>query len=146
MSELELSAGGVNLFDAFETDVDAEENGKWFEDILNDGSGLDIKVRHLGSQAAVKNLQRLMQANRKHMVKGKLPKEVDQRVLIEHLAQVILIDWSGVLDKDNQPIPYSKESAELILTKLPKFRQTVMQLAQNMDGFKAEAQEEIAGN
>lgn len=139
-------AGGVNIFDAFETDVDAEENGKWFEDILGDGSGLDIKVRHMTSQTAVKHLNKLMTANRKHFVKGKLPPEVDKRILIEHVANAILIDWRGVLAKDNTVFPYTPDNAVTILTKLPKFREAVMRLAQSMDAFKAETQEDIAGN
>lgn len=141
-----VATSGVNIFDAFETDISAEENGKWFEDILGDGTGLGIKVRHMGSQVATKNIQRLMQANRKLMVKGKLPPEVDKRVFIEHLSQVVLIDWKGFLDKDNAPLPYSPENAAYLLEKLPKFREAVVRLSQSMDAFRVEATEEIAGN
>lgn len=146
MSELESAVTGANIFDAFETDVDAEENGKWFEDIIGDGSGLNLKIRHMSSQAATKNLQRLMQANRKHMIKGKLPAEVDKRVLIEHLSEVILLDWAGVLDREGNAIAFSKENAFAVMTKLPKFRETVIRLAGNMENFKADAETEIVGN
>jgi hypothetical protein len=146
MSETELEDDGVNIFDLFETDVDAEENGKWFEDIMQDGSNLGIKVRCMTSQAAIKNLTRLMAQNKKHMVKGKLPEEIDKKILIQHLASTILIGWKGVKGKDNKPIPYSTEAAELILTKLPRFREAVVRLAQQLDAFKAETQDEVAGN
>lgn len=137
---------GISIFDAFETDVDAEENGKWFEDILGNESGIDIKVRRMTSSAAAKNLQKHMTAARKHMVKGKLPPEVDKRILIDHLAEAVLIDWRGVLDRDGTPIEYTKEAAALIMTKLPNFRIAVQTAASNMDNFKGETQEEVAGN
>lgn len=138
----------VNLFDAFATDTASEEDGKWFEDILDDGSNFGIKLRRYTSKAVDKARQKLWNANRKFLVKGKMPEAHDERLATELMATAVVVDWKGVADPNNpeQELPYSPEVAIALLTKLPNLRRVIAMLATQMDNFKSESTEEISGN
>lgn len=136
-----------SIYTIAKTDADSEENGKWFDDIFEEGSGISLKLRRMTSQAYIKVLNRLMQENRKLMVKGKFPKDVDMRLLVESMAEGIIVDWKGiVVEEGGEEIPYSKDAAIKLMTELPDLKSTVRNLAQSMAAFRAETKEEIAGN
>lgn len=138
----------VNLFDAFATDIESEENGKWFDDVLGDESGLGFKVRRLTAKAVDKTRSKLMTAARKFIVKGKLPPEKDEELLCELLAQAVVVDWKGVANpnKPDEELPFSVEAATALFKKLPNLRRVILSVASNMDAFKAETTEEVEGN
>ena len=138
----------LNLHDTFMTDTTSEEDGKWFYDILGDDSGLDLKLRRLTSKAVDKARTKLWAANRKHMVKGKMPADHDEKLLAELLATAVMIDWHGVANPDSpdEALPYSPEHAHAFLVKLPNLRRIVVSISGDMAQFKADATKEIEGN
>lgn len=136
----------ISIFDICETDAKAEEDGRWFRDIFNDGSNIDVKLRRLTSRASMRARRNLDKGYRKHMKNGVLPDDLAVKVLIEQLAEAILIDWSGINDRDLKPIPYSKENAIALLTKLTVFREGVIRMADNLDNFRVEDQETTTKN
>lgn len=136
-----------SIYTLAKTDADSEENGKWFDDIFEEGSGISLKLRRMNSQFYGKVLNSIMQENRKLMVKGKFPKDVDARLLIESLAEGIIVDWKGILVEDGgEEIPYTKDAAIKLMTDIPDLKNIVRNLSQSMAAFRAETKEEIAGN
>lgn len=132
----------VSIFDMLETDTAAEENGKWFTDIMGDNSGIDIKLRALGSVESMQVRRRLDRKNKTLMKNGQYASlDVAIKILVEQVAEAVLIGWRGIYDRDKQEIPYSKEAAISLLTKLPKFRDAVVQMATSMDNFRVEQRE-----
>lgn len=138
----------ISLYHVLATDKNDEENGKWFNDILGEDTGINIKLRRLTAKVVERTRQRIMLANRKFQDKaGKYPEDVDLRMVCEYLAESVIVDWAGMVDQDGETeVPYSYEAALKFCTDLPEFRRIVLALAGNMEAFRAEAREEIAGN
>ncbi len=137
----------VSLYHVLSTDKNDEENGKWFNDILGEGSGVNIKLRRLTAKAVERTRQRVLLENRKYQGKdGKYPDEVDVRMLCEYLAESVIVDWAGMVDENEVEVPYTYEAAYKFCTDLQEFRRIVLALSGNMDAFRAEARKEVVGN
>lgn len=135
-----------SIFDLIETDDNAIENGKWFSDVFKPEDGIKIKLRSLRSQASIKFRAALQAKYRKYEKKGVFPDNINERMLIEQLAGVIIVDWSGINDRDGQPIAYSKEAALDLATKLRVFRDNIVMLSMTIDNFQPDAADEAVGN
>lgn len=136
----------LSIFELCETDSDATENGKWFDDMFQPDSGVSVKLRRFSSKKSVNYRARLLlkykrQGNRK----GEFPPEIEERMLIEQMAECIIVDWKGILDNEGKEIAYSKEKA-LVLCKMLDFRAPLIQLAVDMDSFRAEERKELEKN
>ena len=140
----------LSIFDICETDTTAEEDGRWFRDIFNDGTNIDVKLRRLLSNASLNVRRRLDSGYRKYHKNGVYKDEaMGIRVLNEQLAEAVLIDWKGIKVREGDAmveLPYSKENALNLLTKLRHFRDTVLVMSQTLDNFRVEAREETAKN
>jgi len=137
---------GMSFARAFNTDRDLEENGKWFKDVLGDGTGINLKIRRMSSERVVKFQQDLVQQNRYKMKEGKFPEDVNTEILIDTLASVVLVDWSGVTDENDQAVEFSVDAATIYLTKFRDFRLLVAGLASNMDAYRKGVEEDITKN
>lgn len=106
-----------------ELKIDAEkfEKGAWVDNIPDMGE-VRLKVRGIGN-ADFRRLQtKLFDAEpRQYKVGGKLSPERQDAITAQCLANTVLIDWQGILDENDQPIPYSREMAKELLTN-PEFR------------------------
>lgn len=136
----------VSIYDICETDVKAEEDGRWFKDIFGDGTNIDVCLRHITCNASINARRRIDRANRKFMVNGKYPDDIAVKLLIEQIAEAVLIGWRGILDRDGVEIPYSKEAAVKLLSELRVFRDGVVGMSQSMDSFRVEAREDTEKN
>jgi hypothetical protein len=136
----------ANLFDLFETDLDAEEKGKWFHDIGFDASGISIKVRRFSSKKVQDHRSQLERANRKLSKNGKFSDEVAKMMLARVLAESVVIDWKGVLGADNVEVPFSSEAAVAFFEKLPEFALLVLNISNMMTNWKKELDEDVEGN
>ena len=137
---------GLSIFDICETDTSAEEDGRWFRDIFGDNTNIDVKLRRLSSRQSLVVRRRLDKGYRKYMKNGQYPEEIAHKVLIEQVAEAVLIDWAGIKDRNREAITYSKEAAVKLLTLLPHFRDTIVMMAANLDNFRVEEKEAALGN
>lgn len=106
-----------------ELKIDAEkfEQGDWVSTIPDMGS-LKLKVRGIGNTDFRKMQSRLFEAEpRQYKVGGKLPPERQDIITSQCLLHTVLVDWDGLLDENNRPIPYSKDLACDLLTK-PEYK------------------------
>lgn len=133
----------LSIFDLIETDDDAIESGKWFDDVFKPEDGIRIRIRSFMSQASIKFRQGLQTKYRKYEKKGQFPDNINERMLIEQLAGVIIVDWSGIKDRDGTEIAYSPEAALALCTKLRLFRDTVTRLAMNSDNYQPETDDAV---
>lgn len=136
----------VSIFDICETDSSAEEDGRWFKDIFGDGTNIDVKLRHITCSESMNVRRRLDRANRRLMVKGEYPTPVAIKLLIEQVAEAVLVDWRGIIDREGNEIPYSKDAAIKLLTELRTFRDGIVAMAQSIDNFRVEDREEAEKN
>lgn len=102
-------------------DPEKLEQGDWVGDIPEMGE-LRLKVRGIGNSDFRRMQAKLTEAEpRQYRISGRLPPERQDAITAKCLLHTVLIDWDGVLDDDDQPIPYSQEFAQDLLTK-PEFR------------------------
>lgn len=135
----------LSIFDLCQTDSDATENGKWFDDLFAPDSGVSVKLRRFSSKKSVNYRQRLLTKYKRHSSKGQFPPDIEERMLIEQMVECIIVDWKGIRDNDGNEIAYSKEKA-LMLCQMLDFRAPLVQLAVDMDSFRAEERKELEKN
>lgn len=127
---------------AFRTDENLEVEGVWVD--LGDGG--KVKVARLGNPQHRKVSQALGRPHQAQIRAGRLKPEVAEKLGIQATAQAILLDWEGIEDDDGKLIPYSQEKALELLTELKDFRDTVLEIAGEMETFRAQEIEESVGN
>ena len=93
----------LSIFDICETDTTAEENGRWFKDLFEDGTGINVKLRRMTSTASMNARRRLDKQNRGKMnKKGEYDSETGMRVLIEQVAEGVIADWENIVGWDGK--------------------------------------------
>lgn len=131
----------LSIFDLCETDDALSEDGKWFSDIFAPGDGISIKLRRMTSRRSVNYRTVLMKKYQRYQKKGEFPPEIDERMMIEQLAEVIIVDWKGIRGRDGKEIPYTKQMA-VQLCKMSDFRLPLIQLAAAGDSFRSDKETE----
>src|SRR6516162_4277774 len=111
----EIFDAPLSIFDIAETDTEAEESGKWFNDIFEDGTGVNVKLRRFTSKTSIKVRQKLEAPYRRKLKSGKLPDEVNAQLMINQLSEGVIVDWAGIRDRDGKDIPYTVENAKALL-------------------------------
>jgi hypothetical protein len=102
-------------------DNDRAENGAWVDDIP-ELQGLRLKVRS-SQNADWRRLQaKLMDAvPRKKRMGGRMDPDEMDRIMGSCLLNCCLLDWEGLEDDEDKPIPFSKQMAQKLLTE-PEYR------------------------
>ena len=129
----------MKLNEAFGTDTELEEEGKWFD--LGDGGRL--LVGRFGS----KKHERVMEKLRKpyeHLLlrKGKIPKDEMTDMIRESVARGVLLGWEG-LEDEGESLTFSPEEALRLFIEYKDFYDHVFDLSNGMANFLADTQEEI---
>ena len=125
----------------FGTNKVAEIEGKW-NDI---GDGIELLVARIGNPEYQKEFQRISKPHKRALRRGSLNDEVAERLLTKVMAKNILLDWKG-LEEDGVAVPYNYDNAVRILTEYKDLRDYVSDIANEMESFKAEEDEEAEKN
>lgn len=136
---------GDNLEALFAVDRESAEEGKWFKI----GAFAEMKIRRFNSKKSTKIRELLTAQYAPVRVPGmdvKLPEAVEEALNIEHIATGILVDWRGIVDKNGETIPYSKDAAVAMLKKLPDLVSVIAQLSVSMQHWRDEDDATTKGN
>jgi hypothetical protein len=136
-----------SVFDIFETDTAAEEEGKWF-DIFGDKSKGEIKLRGFACLKSI-NVRRRLETKYRRLARGdgSYPDDVQKKMMDEQIAEAIIVDWRGPAWRTKEgPIAYSKESALSIIQKATHLRNRVAQIAGDLDRFRHAEQVDAVKN
>lgn len=134
----------TSIFDLYETDDNAEEDGKWFSEF---GPEIQLKLRRFSSAKSRKVRDSLFKGPLKvYKTAEKIPTSLSEELTARHLAEGIVVDWKGVYDRDGNEIPFSPDRAADLFLKLKDFATEVILVAVNMDNFRKEKVDEIVGN
>ena len=131
----------MDIRKAYATNPIAENEGVWVEL----GEGAKIKVARSGNAANRRKLAKLMERHRAVLRSRNLPEDVLERIMIEVMAETILVGWDGI-DEDGQPLPYTVENADRLLTTYRDFRDQVSAIANDINLFRAESEAEAVKN
>jgi len=127
---------------------DAVEQGAWVNDIP-DMPDLRLKVRGFGNvdDRRIQDLE-YQKLPRALKVRGNLSPAGQDSIMTKRLLSTILVDWDGLTGDDEQPIPYSREMAEKLLTdkEYAPFRRAVLWAASIVESETMEGREDDAKN
>ena len=145
--EFDDEAPRHSIYDLCETDTEAEENGRWFKDLFDDGNNINVKLRRMSSKASIAVRRRLEKQFKSHQKRdGTFPDDVGTKMIVLQLAHAIIVDWENIIDRTGEDIPFSPEHAITLLTRLPTFRDTLIAFSLEMDNFRVEDVEDAVKN
>ena len=124
------------------------EQGAWVDNIPQLGD-IRLKVRGINNADWRRLQTRLIEAvPRAKRPNGRVdPGEMD-RITTSCLVNTCLLDWDGLLDDEDQPLPYSKAAADKLLNDpaMRRFRDAVAWAAERVSDIDAEDRKEVVGN
>lgn len=126
----------MDVLKKFKTSEEKETTGVW---IPLEGNA-KILVARIPNQKYQKALQKKTAQYRFGNRLSNIAESELERILIEVMAETVLLGWEGFLEGD-KPLPYSKENATRLLKGLRDFRDFVADIARDMTIFKEEVEE-----
>ena len=134
----------IDLFSVFAVDATAEKDGVLTQ-IPNAGDTrwLIARTTSVKYQTA---LQKAVKRNKPVLDSGgEAAKAKSNEILADVMAKTILLGWEGEVKYKGKSLTYSVKNARLLLSH-PDFLQAVTAVADSMEAFKAEKDEEDEKN
>ena len=125
----------------FKADKKKEEEGVW----IDIGEDARIKVARLNNEKYKNHFRRTTKPYRRQIRNGNLAEDVAERLLIDAMANTILLGWEN-LEEGGKAIKYSVENAKRILSESVDFRDLVSDAAGEIESYRIEDLEEAKGN
>lgn len=128
-------------FGKFELDEVAEVEGIWKEL----GGGARIKVARSMNPKFREVFRKKSEPYIEAINARVLDEETSQRLLIETMAETILLTWEGFTEDGKEVEPTVQEKTR-ILTKYKAFRELVSSISDDREKFKVESVKKTLGN
>jgi hypothetical protein len=134
-----------SVFDLYATNNSDEENGRWFASF---GPGLEFKIRRYSSKNAQAVRTALEKPHLRTARNNTIPPEVQEEILLKHLAEGVVVDWRGeaLVDKTGAPMAFSTKAAYTLFKQLPDLARDIVMVSVDMDRFKDEHVAAVEGN
>lgn len=133
---------GLNIFKTFAANADKEQSGVEVEI----GPEAYITVARANNKRYTKMLTKAWEANKYTLDrKDKAANDKAEELIIDIMSKTILLGWRGILDENDQPLPYSQEAAKKMLA-IPDFRMLVSKQADDFENFRQVTEEADAKN
>lgn len=131
----------MDLKKEFATNKQAEVDGIW-EDM---GGGCKVLIARIGNENYSKTFRKISKPYQNAIRRGTLGNEKAEELLIQAMADSIVLDWQG-LEEDGKVVKYSKEECVRVLKEYKDFRDHINDLAGSIALFKLQADEESEKN
>ena len=134
----------IDLFSAFAVDPKAEKEGVYTQ-IPNAGDTrwLIARTNYVKYQTA---LQKAVKRNKPVLDSGgEAARQKSNEILADVMAKTILLGWEGEVKYKGKMLAYSVENARMLLSH-SDFREAVVAVADNMETFKVQQDEEDEKN
>ncbi len=131
----------MNIRQQYATNPVLEEEGTW----VQIGPGARLLVARLGNNRYRTAFKRLSKPHQAQLDRGALPDEIQEQILVKAMSETILLGWEG-LEENGQPLPYSKDAALRLLGELKDFREDVLTIARQAEGYRLQQLEEETKN
>jgi len=126
----------------FKTVETKEEEGVWTQF----GDGIEVKIRRFKSRA-VQDYQKKLNRPYADMVRrGPLPAHIAEDLMEKLIAHAVISDWRGVTNEDGTELPPTDENKLAIIKELPEFRDEILGVSFERDGFKQALDEDAEKN
>lgn len=131
----------LDVFATYATDTKKELEGVW-KDL--DGSS-KVLVARAGNRLYARALEAAAKGRKAELSKKDEKSDaVAEELLIEVMAETVLLGWDGIGYK-GKPMTYSVENAKTLL-KHRDFREVIASISDDINNFKAEAEEAAVKN
>ena len=125
----------MSLYTKFSTDEGIEREGVWL-----DYGGEKFLVARAGG-ANTKYLQRLQHLSKpftRQIQMGTFDEDQGREIAAQAFAETVILDWSGVMDREGQVMTFSKEACQQLLIDLPEIFQDIREFAADFTNFRTE--------
>lgn len=130
------------LLNRYSTDVNLEENGVW----VDFGDGIRIRVRRIRSKKSLEVRKELERPYTSDIRKGPLPESTMETLLLQQMAHALVVDWEGIVDDNEQPIPCTPDNITEVMAVLTDLRDEVLQVSISADSYRTRLDEEALTN
>lgn len=138
----------MSLYKTYKTEESIETEG--FDLIVADGDDYQVVFRLAragGRNTKYENrVESLTKGMERALRNRTLSKDKMTEIMCQALADTVILGWDNVMDEDNSPVPFSPAAAKKILMELPDLRDVILEEAQKIGNFQAQAVEEDLGN
>ncbi len=131
----------ANPYKEYGTDKNLEKNGfLYIHEPKTDEASAQCYVLARAGGSNVKFLSAVDRLYRPHRKKGleKMSFAVQRTLMVEAFAEAVVLDWEGILDKDDNDIPYSKDNVIKFFTDLPDLFDIVQTEAMELSNYLME--------
>lgn len=140
----------MGLYDQYETSEKLEKQGRWLDFGPAEEDGKKIRVRIARAGGMNSSFKRMMESrsrpHRRAMEKGRMDPDTLTRIMIEVLAETVILAWENVVDKEGKKMTCNKENKIKIMTDLPDFYAEILEYATKGDTFSMASVEEDTKN
>jgi len=132
-----------NLFEAFGTDKDLEQNGVWFEVT----PGVRFLCRRMGqmNKKFKKEFGNRMKAHQRQYQQGTLDPELADSITKDTFIHSVLMDWEGVTDREGKELDFNFNNARWLFDELPDVYSAIFEESGKAGNYLVKEAEE-AGN
>lgn len=137
----------MDIAKRYATSKKLETDGIWHE--LGDGAA--IKVARWNNRRFNEIKRQLERKHRAEMKGGRMPDELGEKIIIEAIANAILLDWRG-LEINGVKLPaYTPEEGVRVLSdteqlNMGEFRDTIAAVSMDTNNFRTEHEAEAIKN
>ena len=135
----------MNLYEMYETDIGKETSGFWHD--MPKPSKASFLLARAGG-ANMKFVKAMEVKSRPHRGRGgaledtSLDADVDVELATgltrEAFAETIVLDWKGVVDRNDKKVNWSKEASVKLLNDLPDLYIELRDVASKVSNFRIE--------
>jgi hypothetical protein len=133
----------MDLQTDYGTDNKKEIEGVWFKEEF--GGETECLIARIGNPEYQKVFNRISKPQRRALRKGTIQDEIAETILIRTMAKTILLDWKN-MKENGKVLKYSHDEAFRVLKKYRDFRDIVSDLANEIEAYRVEDEEEIVKN
>ena len=139
----------MNLYKAYETDTTVETDGVIIDYGPNSkGKPIQIRIARAGGANVrfAKILEHKTKPYKRAIANESLDEKIMNKIMVEAYADAVILDWTGVEDREGNAMSFSKENVIKLFTDLPELFRDIIEQSQKTALFRAEIREEEAGN
>lgn len=134
----------MNIYDAFETDVNCIRDGVWFD--IEFPRGVVIARIKCRPMDATLNLEyQALLAEHALLPVPSSEEEKDERTA-ELFSRCCIVDWQDVTDRNGNPMACTPENIRKLVTDLPKVADVVLVNARRWEHYRRKFVDDTVGN
>ncbi len=132
-----------SIYEVFETDEGLEASGVWFDYAFG-----RFKLSYVGgaNQAFQREYAERMKPYAEAEARGMMDAQVRRQIQIDCYVEYVLKDWTDVIDREGEELPYTKKDATQLFTELPHLFEMIRTAATNFANYRRIYADAAVGN